>query len=126
MGRRCPKREKDGSEMLTPHAPTPPYTTRPYTTLLHPTPPYSTLLHPTPPYSTRLHPTPPDSTRLHPTPPDSRLPTPSSLCVLAPLHLCVPFFLLPFASLRLCAFAFPSFSSRVHGLRGSNPHCLKE
>jgi hypothetical protein len=90
MGRRCPKREKDGSEMLTPHAPTPPYTTRPYTTLLHPTPPYSTLHHPTPPYTTLHHPTPPYTTRL-PTP-DSRL-------------------LLPFASLRLCTFAFPSSSS---------------
>jgi hypothetical protein len=61
-------------------------TTRPYTTLHH-----TPLHHPTPPYTTLHHPT-----------PDSRLPTPSSLCVLAPLHLCVPFFLFP---LRPCALA---------------------
>jgi hypothetical protein len=63
----------------------------------HTTPHHTTLPYPTLPY---------------PTLPSSLFPLPSSLCVLAPLRLCVPFFFFP--------------RSRVPSLHGLFPHLLEE
>jgi hypothetical protein len=89
LGRRCPKREKAAS-----------IATNTYQLKVHPEPTNFSSISPPPtlPYPTLPFP--------------NLFPLPSSLCVLAPLRLCVPFFFFP--------------RSRVPSLHGLFPHLLEE